>query len=76
MNKEERQEWDFIKNEIFGVEKPSIPIDGMHLFKRDFLTYLETILSQKDNFECYKSLKELYLKMPKFKDGKQTTEWL
>ena len=47
----------------------------MHLFKRDFLMYLEVILGQEDKFEFYQDLKKLYLRMPKFKDGKQITEW-
>ena len=75
MKPEHQKEWDFIKSEIFGEEKPNIAIDGMHLFKRDFLMYLEVILGQEDKFEFYQDLKKLYLRMPKFKDGKQITEW-
>jgi hypothetical protein len=75
MKTEYQKEWEFIKNEIFGEEKPNITIDGMHLFKRDFLMYLEVILEQEYKFEFYQDLKKLYLRMPKFKDGEQITEW-
>ena len=70
-----KKEWDFIIKEIRGEEKPSIPIDGDYLFKRHFLLYLQVILGQKDKFEFYQVLKKLYLKMPKYKDGKQISAW-
>jgi len=63
-----KKEWNFIKSEIFGDEKPSIPIGGMHLFKRDFLMILQTTLAKEDKFDFYKDLKKNIKKCQKNKN--------